>query len=129
MKTNSTIWKLFEFWTKYMCLLQRNNLLPPSNASMELRNIILFTIAGFTLSYARYSKPRNGYDVTLNSPSSRVVKDSTPSRRRILRGINYGIGESSPDLFSNMMDLYLVQFEARLILNELAFHCFNILFI
>ena len=30
---------------------------------MELRNIILFTFAGFTLSYARYGKPRNGYDV------------------------------------------------------------------
>ena len=34
-----------------------------SNASMELRNIILFTTAGFTLSYARYGKLRNGYDV------------------------------------------------------------------
>ena len=31
---------------------------------------------------------------TLNSPSSRIVKDSTPSRRRILRYINFGIGES-----------------------------------
>ena len=30
---------------------------------MELHNIILFTIAGFTLSYARYGKPRSGYDV------------------------------------------------------------------
>ena len=30
---------------------------------MELRNIILFTIAGFTLTYARFGKPRNGYDV------------------------------------------------------------------
>ena len=30
---------------------------------MELCNIILFTIAVFTLSYARYGKPRNGYDV------------------------------------------------------------------
>ena len=34
-----------------------------SNASMELRNIILFTIVGFTLSYTRYGKPRNGDDV------------------------------------------------------------------
>ena len=34
-----------------------------SNASMELRNIILITIAGFTLSYARYGKLRNGYEV------------------------------------------------------------------
>ena len=31
---------------------------------------------------------------TLNSPSSRIVKDSTPSRRRILRYINFGIGKS-----------------------------------
>ena len=30
---------------------------------MELCNIILFTTAEFTLSYARYGKPRNGYDV------------------------------------------------------------------
>ena len=30
---------------------------------MELRNIILITIAGFTLSYARYGKLCNGYDV------------------------------------------------------------------
>ena len=30
---------------------------------MELCNIILFTIAGFTLLYAGYGKPRNGYDV------------------------------------------------------------------
>ena len=36
---------------------------------------------------------------TLNSPSSRVVKDSTPSQHRILRCINFGIGESSPKLF------------------------------
>ena len=33
---------------------------------------------------------------TLNSPSSRIVKDLTPSRRRILRYINFGIGESWP---------------------------------
>ena len=36
---------------------------------------------------------------TLNSPSSWVVKDWTPSRGRILRYINFGIGESSPMLF------------------------------
>ena len=36
---------------------------------------------------------------TLNSPSSRVVKDSMPSRRRIFRCINFGIGETSPYLF------------------------------
>ena len=34
-----------------------------SKPCMELRNIILFTIAGFTSSYARYGKPCNGYDV------------------------------------------------------------------
>ena len=34
-----------------------------SNAGMGLRNIILITTAGFTLSYARYGKLRNGYDV------------------------------------------------------------------
>ena len=36
---------------------------------------------------------------TLHSPTSRVVKDSTPSRRRILSCINFGIGESSPNLY------------------------------
>ena len=37
---------------------------------MELSNIILFTIAGFTLSYARYGKPHNGYDVM--QPHARI---------------------------------------------------------
>ena len=36
---------------------------------------------------------------TLNSPSLRIVKDLTPSRRRILRCVNFGIGESSLNLF------------------------------
>ena len=36
---------------------------------------------------------------TLNTPSSRVVKDSTPSQRRILRCIKFGISESSPNWF------------------------------
>ena len=48
---------------------------------------------------------------TLNSPSSRVVKDLTPSRRRVLRCINFGIGESSLNLFLNMVILYLVNLE------------------
>ena len=50
---------------------------------------------------------------TLNSPSWRVVKNSTPSRCRILRCLNFGIGESSPNLFLNMVNLYLVRFEAQ----------------
>ena len=49
---------------------------------------------------------------TLKSPSSRVDKDLTPSPRRILRCINFGIGESSANLFLNMLNLYLVKFEA-----------------
>ena len=59
---------------------------------------------------------------TLNSPSSRVVKDSTPSRRRILRYVNFGIGESSPILFLDMVNPHLIIFEARWILNEHAFY-------
>ena len=61
---------------------------------------------------------------TLNSSSSRVVKDSASSRHRILRCINFGIGESSPNLFLNMMNLYLVKFEAQWILNDLLFDYF-----
>ena len=49
---------------------------------------------------------------TLKSPS-RVVKDSTPSHRRILRCINFGIGKSSPNIFLNMLNLYVVKLEAR----------------
>ena len=43
----------------------------------------------------------------LNSPSSRIVKDSTPSRRRILRYINFifGHGESSPNNIWSMANL------------------------
>ena len=44
---------------------------------------------------------------------SRVVKDSVPSQHRILRCINFGIGESSPNLVLDMMNLYLEKFEAR----------------
>ena len=66
---------------------------------------------------------------TLNSPSSRVVKDLTPSQRQILRCINLGISESSPNLFLNMVNLYLVKFEKQWILNERAFYFFIIFFI
>ena len=61
---------------------------------------------------------------TLNSPSSRVVKVSTPSRRRILRYTNFGNGESSPILFLDMMNLHLIIFGAWWILNERAFYYF-----
>ena len=66
---------------------------------------------------------------TLNSPSSRVVKDLTPSRRRILSYINFGIGKSSPVLFLDMMNLHLIIFKAWWILNERAFYnflCFKV---
>ena len=65
---------------------------------------------------------------TLNSLSSRVVKDSTPSRRRILRYIIFGIGESSPILFLDMMNLHLITFEAWWFLNERALYRFIIFF-
>ena len=60
---------------------------------------------------------------TLNSPSSRVVKDSTPSRHQIWRCINFGIGESSPNIVLNRLNFYLVKFEAQRILNERALEC------
>ena len=65
----------------------------------------------------------------LNSPSSRVVKDSTPSRRRILRCKNFGNRESSPTLFLNVVNLYLIKSYERWILNKRAFYCFIIFFI
>ena len=42
----------------------------------------------------------------LNSPSSRVVKYSAPFRRRILRCINFGNGESSTNPFLDVVNLY-----------------------
>ena len=65
----------------------------------------------------------------LNSPSSRVVKDSTPFPRWILRCINFGNGESSPSLFLDVVNLYLIKFKKRWILNEREFYSFIILFI
>ena len=76
--------------------------------------------------FVSFMQPSMG---TLNSPSSRVVKDSKPSRRRILRCINFGIGESSPNLFLNMVNLNLVKFEAPRILNKRVFYCLIVLFI
>ena len=58
--------------------------------------------------FVSFMQPSMG---TLNSPSSRVVKDSTPFQFRIFRCINFGIGESSPNLFLNIVNLYLVKFE------------------
>ena len=66
---------------------------------------------------------------TLNSPFSSVIKDSTPFQRRILRCIDFGISESSLNLFLKMMNIYLVEFKARWILKERAFYSFLILFI
>ena len=65
----------------------------------------------------------------LNSPSSRVVKDSTPFRRRILRCKSFGKGESWPSLFLDVVNLDLIKFRHRWILNERTFYSFIILFI
>ena len=65
----------------------------------------------------------------LNSPSSRVVKDSTPFRRRILRCTNFGNCESLPSFFLDVVNLYLTKFRKRWIMNERAFYSFIILFI
>ena len=66
---------------------------------------------------------------TLTSLASRVVKDSTPSWRQILRYINFGIGEHSPYLFLDLMDLHVIISEVWWILNDRAFYCFIIFFI
>ena len=65
---------------------------------------------------------------TLNSPSSRVVKDSIPTRLQILRCINFGIGESWPNIFLDMVNPLIV-FKAWWILNEHMFYSSIILFI
>ena len=62
---------------------------------------------------------------TLNASSSRVVKDSTPSRSRNLRCINFGIDESSPNSFLNMLRWIYIW----TCLNVRAFYCFLIVFI
>ena len=51
----------------------------------------------FFLKFLDLMQPSIGI---LNSPSSRVVKDSTSSQRRNLRFINFGIGESLSISFS-----------------------------
>ena len=65
----------------------------------------------------------------LNSPTSRVVKDSTPFRRRILRCKNFGKGESWLSVFLDVVNLYLMKFWHRWILNERTFYSFILLFI
>ena len=49
--------------------------------------------------------------------------------RRILRCKNFGNGESSPSLFLDVVNLYLIKFRERWILNERAFYSFIILLI
>ena len=64
----------------------------------------------------------------LNSPS-RVVKDSTPFRRQILRCINFETGEYSPSLFLDVVNLYLIKFREQRIFNERMFYSFITFFI
>ena len=44
---------------------------------------------------------------TLNAPSSRVIKDLMPSRRRIFKYIHFGTGESWPFLSKDKVNLHL----------------------
>ena len=64
----------------------------------------------------------------LNTPSSRVLKDSMPLQCWIIRCINFGICESSTNLFLLKVKLYFNIFEAWWILNEHVFCCFITLF-
>ena len=73
---------------------------------------LLFVIHVETLAISLLMQPSTSI---LYSPSSRVAK--------IRRHLDV---ESSSNLFLNMMNLYLVKFEARWILNERAFHGFII---
>ena len=81
------------------------------------------------LLYKNFSWLMQPSMANLNSPSSRVVKDSTPFRRRILRCKIFGKGESWPSLFLYVVNLYLIKFRHRWILNERTFYSFIILFI
>ena len=58
------------------------------------------------------------------SPSLRVVKDLTLSRRQILRCLNFGICGLSPNLFLHMVNLHLIIYKGWWILNEHALYCF-----
>ena len=79
------------------------------------RKNVSFLVHQSNIQYAGVMQPSMD---SLNSPASRIVKDSTPYRRRILRYMNFGIGESSPILFLDMMNLHLIIFEAWWIFNE-----------
>ena len=68
-----------------------------------------FTNDGQLIHELTLMQPSKG---TLNSPSSRVVKNSTSSRSRVLRYINFGIGESWLILFLDLVNLHLIIFEA-----------------
>ena len=81
--------------------------------------IVAFFEIGPTCLWCYLMQPSMG---NLNLPFSRVA-----SRRRILRCIIFGIGESPPSLYLDMVNLYLMIFEAWWILNENVFYCFFIL--
>ena len=89
----------------------------------EIRLLIFFPVFFLTQKLMQPSM------ANLNSPSSRVVKDSTPFRRRILRCKHFGKGESWPSLFLDVVNLDLIKFRHRWILNERTFYSFIILFI
>ena len=101
--------------------------LNPTLAKSWIRKLtyFFFLLTGLPISWSLMQPSM----ANLNSPSSRVVKDSTPFRRRILRCKNFGKGESWPSLFLDEVNLYLMKFRHRWILNERTFYSFIILFI
>ena len=82
-----------------------------------LENLPLKFREGGTRNMSTIYAAVNGYlELTLLKDRQRFDTISTSNlegRRRILRCINFDIGESSPNLFLNMMNLYLVKFEAQ----------------
>ena len=126
----------FKIWNKYfecilnLCSLSRLKLIARTHLinyrTLNMRRLKLCRSRWIQKTIFTLMQPSMA---NLNSPSSRVVKDSTPFRRRILRCKNFGKGESSPSLFLDVVNPYLMRFRHRWILNERTFYSFIILFI
>ena len=65
-----------------------------------MRNIILITIAGFTLSYARYGKLRNGYDVM--QLHTRILNLSSILINALIAGYRFVLKNFKTELFSQI---------------------------
>ena len=115
----SVSWYSFDMQSVWFYHVRHSSLSTP-------RNSVNFTLLSTVLSSETFNAAVNG-KLELTHLKGRQRFDTV--WRRILRCKNFEKGESWPSLFLDVVNLYLIKFRHRWILNERTFYSFIILFI